>query len=149
MPAMQGPVQPLHVNARQCGLPAQPVSFAPSTYFSGSKLLRHPSLLLPLKLLPLKLLPLKLLPLKLLPPSQSTSLVVVYCTCGHMRHMGHMGHMRHMHPPLRGVGPMALMLGHEWHHIYTYIHMHTCFHCRPSICHRPVAHQTMIQMSTC
>jgi hypothetical protein len=21
-------------------------------------------------------------------------------------------------PPLRGVGPMALMLGHEWQHIY-------------------------------
>jgi hypothetical protein len=28
-------------------------------------------------------------------------------------------------PPLRGVGPMALMLGHEWQHIYLYIHEKT------------------------
>jgi hypothetical protein len=25
-------------------------------------------------------------------------------------------------PPLRGAGPMALMLGHEWQHIYIYIY---------------------------
>jgi hypothetical protein len=35
-------------------------------------------------------------------------------------------------PPLRGAGPMALMLGHEWQHIYIYMHVMTWADCPTS-----------------
>jgi hypothetical protein len=32
-------------------------------------------------------------------------------------------------PPLRGEGPMALMLGHEWQHIYSSSLSESLFYC--------------------
>jgi hypothetical protein len=37
-------------------------------------------------------------------------------------HIGMVLLLMFLSPPLRGAGPMALMLGHEWQHIYIYIH---------------------------
>jgi hypothetical protein len=55
-------------------------------------------------------------------PTQLCMLIIHYWPTDEQAHIHTMLMLMFLSPPLRGAGPMALMLGHEWQHIYIYIH---------------------------